>query len=187
MVDFFSAIQSGVEKSTKVKKSLQEIEGVLNDVSQAVSKFTNGQLKVIKTVYNERHGLPSWYSLETFSTLDTLRKRNYQKLYSQSKIDGLDVYDLDKLPEKLETSNALVLTQSKVQGVRPVIFAKWDQAPAGYPCVITSFYGYEYVCSNKEELNKAFFDILGHPDFSGFLKKAVDKMHNFRSSFGPRF
>jgi hypothetical protein len=175
-MDFFSAIQNGIKKSEDVKRARLEIQSVINDVSDAILKYTKGELKLIKYLYNQKNDRFSHNLPEHLTTLKDLKSMKTWALIGQSE---------DKLPEKLEQPNSLVLIHPKQRNPRKKIFAKWSQDPSGYPCIITSYYGFEYICSDKSELNSAFVSMLMHPDFNELIRASISSGLSGPSGPGP--
>lgn len=180
-MDFFSAIQSGIQKSDEVKRSHSEVKKVLDQVSEAINKHTKGQLRLIRTIYSQRSdpfliSIPS--GLTTWET--------YFRKKGRVSVAGLAE---DRLPEKIEQPNALILVHPTQRASYRKIFAKWFQDPLGYPCVITSYYGFEYVCSSKDELDSAFYAMLTHPEFNELIRSAIQNpRHGFDGRvMGPGF
>jgi hypothetical protein len=178
MADFLSAIQKGVKNSSDVKRSLEEVDSVLADVSGAIQEYTKGKLKLLKVVYNESSARRYGDMGLDFATLESLRK------HFVVDVKGLTP---DRLPEKIEVPNALVLVHPTQRNSRRTVLAKWVQDPLGYPCVMTTFYGYEYVCGDRQELVSAFMSILQHPEFNDFVVKAQGHFGlQFNQGFGGR-
>jgi len=179
-MDFLSAIQSGIKRSDDVKRAHAEVKQVLEQVSDAIMKHTKGELKLVRTIYSQRAD-PFMGALPLgLVTLASLSAKGRGGFSIPGRVD-------DKLPEKVEQPNALILVHPSQRGSYRKVFAKWDQDPLGYPCVITSFYGYEYVCGNKSELNSAFYAMLMHPGFNELVKSVVpvQRFSARRDSEGP--
>ncbi|EAY1188575.1 hypothetical protein DRW71_06105 [Salmonella enterica subsp. diarizonae] len=146
MMDFKKSLTNGLEAAKKARKNKEEIQGVIDEVSEAINDYSNGLISLVVTKEQRvaqnigslvggaaaAFGLSPWVQYKTLSLL--LKKDQLQK------------------KEKI---------------------AEWriDESD-GYPCVI-SYNGDDISCGTKEMLEKALGNLMANASTGERLLKLI--------------
>lgn len=145
-MDFKKSLTNGLEAAKKARKNKEEIQGVIDEVSEAINDYSNGLISLVVTKEQRvaqnigslvggaaaAFGLSPWVQYKTLSLL--LKKDQLQK------------------KEKI---------------------AEWriDESD-GYPCVI-SYNGDDISCGTKEMLEKALGNLMANASTGERLLKLI--------------
>jgi hypothetical protein len=162
MDEFYKALMAGSNQLDEVRRTRKAIDEIIESVSMAVQRFTNGQITLSKMYLD-----PDSYDVKTSQLFidRALSKRRLQESMNMTKAS--------------EAHNVIVLKRRGYKAMK--VLARWKQDPSGLPCTINCF-GYEIICRESRDISTAFQQILKNPVFFEVLQEMNVDMNR-----GPSF
>lgn len=154
MVDFVKSFQQGLTLADIARKNKAEIRSVFDELNTQLNPVTEGKIQIELMSYElEKNPVakPSKGSIR--AALSTWHQQD----------DAITGESPHNIYDTIGARNLLVKNSP------PKELAKWSQNPRGYPCTIT-IGKTEYVCENKEALERTLATMLQHPSVGEILQ-----------------
>lgn len=147
MMDFKKSLTNGLEAAKIARKNKEEIQSVIDEVSEAIKDYSNGLISLVVTT-EQRVG----HNISSF-------------------IGGAAARGLNLNPWVQYKTLSLLLKKDQLQKKEKIAEWRIDESD-GYPCVI-SYNGDDISCGTKEMLEKALGNLMANASTGERLLKLI--------------
>ena len=144
-MDFKKSLTNGLEAAKIARKNKEEIQSVINEVSEAIKDYSNGLISLVVTT-EQRVG------------------QNINSFIGGAAVHGLSPWVQYK-------TLSLLLKKDQLQKKEKIAEWRIDESD-GYPCVI-SYNGDDISCGTKEMLEKALGNLMANASTGERLLKLI--------------